>query len=333
MATTTIKVAISGFGVLQPATIELMRPMLDENILLCMGDALRDCHDFDILINGNPTYEDLAASSRLRHVIMPWAGVSPALKTLMAQFPQVTLHNSHHNAVTTAEMAIALLMAAARQISSVDQKMHRLDWSPRDHSDSINYVLWGQTALILGFGAIGQHVGKVCQALGMNIIGIRRNPDTKTENGVEAEVYGPEDLHQVLPRVNVLIITMPHTDETAGMICAEEFALMPDDSLLVNVGRGAVVDQHALYNALTNGKLRAAGIDVWYHYPAQGQTICQPADAPLHELENLIMSPHRGGAGGTGEAENFRAREMAKMLNAAARGEIMPNAVDLSLGY
>jgi phosphoglycerate dehydrogenase-like enzyme len=264
---------------------------------------------------------------------MPWAGVSPRLRELLKEFPQIKLHNSHHNAVTTGEMAIALLMAAARQISTVDQKMHQLDWSPRQNSDQINYVLWGQTALILGFGAIGQHVAKVCQALGMDVIGIRRDPNKPIAPGLNAEVYTPADLSLVLPRTNVLIITMPHTDETMGMIGKAEFDLMPDDSLLVNVGRGAVVDQFALYEALTNGKLRAAGIDVWYNYPRHGENTCQPADAPLHQLDNLIMSPHRGGAGGTGQAEQLRAREMAKLLNAAARGEVMPNQVDLELGY
>lgn len=328
-----LKVCLGSKTSLDANTVEMMKPMLDANIEIISGDAVSSCDDFQVLINGEPQREDLAASPVLRHVIMPWAGVSPRLRELIKEFPAITLHNSHHNAVTTGEMAIALLMAAARQISSVDQKMHRMDWSPRQNSDQINYVLWGQTALILGFGAIGQHVAKVCQALGMNIIGIRRDAAKPIEPGLHAEVYTPDDLHTVLPRTNVLIVTMPHTDETSGMIGRDEFNLMPDDSLLVNVGRGVVVDQFALYEALTNGKLRAAGIDVWYNYPRHGENNCQPADAPLHQLENLIMSPHRGGAGGTGQAEHLRAREMAKMLNAAARGEEMPNAVDLTLGY
>jgi phosphoglycerate dehydrogenase-like enzyme len=328
-----LKVCVSSQTSLEASTVSLLRPLLDANVTMIDGDAVQSCHDYHVLINGDPRREDLTASPALRHVIMPWAGVSPRLRELLKEFPSISLHNSHHNAVTTGEMAVALLMAAARQIPPVDRKMHQLDWSPREHSDQINYVLWGQTALILGFGAIGQHVGGVCQALGMEVVGIRRDATKPIEPGLKAEVYTPDKLNQVLPRTNVLIITMPHTDETMGMIGREQFALMPDDSLLVNVGRGAVVDQFALYEALTNGKLRAAGIDVWYHYPAHGVQSCQPADAPLHELENVVMSPHRGGAGGTGQAEHLRAREMAKMLNAAARGEAMPNRVNLDLGY
>ncbi len=137
----------------------------------------------------------------------------------------------------------------------------------------------------------------------------------------------------LLPKTDVLIITIPLTTESEGMIGKAEFDLMPNDSLLINVGRGAVIDQQALYEALTNGKLHAAGIDVWWNYPTRGENIQQPADVPLHELTNLVMSPHRGGAGGTGQAETLRAVEMARLLNAAARGEEMPNKVDLTLGY
>ena len=324
-----LKVLIGQHASLNPTTINLMKPLLDDNVEL----LFEKCNDFDVLICGAPSREDLELSPHLRDVIMPWAGISPQLIKLIKEFPLINLHNSHHNAVTTGEMAIALMMSAARLIPSIDAKMHQCDWSPRNNSDQINYVLYGRTALILGFGAIGQHVGLTCQALGMNVLGIRRNPDKPILSNLNAKVYGPELLDELLPKTNVLIITIPGTDETRGMIGSEQLALMPDNSLLVNVGRGEVVDQHALYQALQNGKLHAAGIDVWYNYPEKDNDIKQPADVPIHELTNVVMSPHRGGAGGTGEAENLRAREMARLLNCTARGEPMPNLVDISLGY
>jgi len=324
-----LKVLIGQYASLSQTTINLMKPLLDENVELLFEKS----NDFDVLICGSPSREDLEFSSKLHDVIMPWAGISPQLRDLIGDFPQIHLHNSHHNAVTTGEMAIALMMAAARSIPSTDAKMHQCDWSPRNNNDQINYVLYGRTALILGFGAIGQHVALTCQALGMNVLGIRRSPKKPILSNLNAKVYGPEALDELLPKTNVLIITIPGTDETRGMIGSEQFALMPDNGLLINVGRGEVVDQHALYKALQNGKLHAAGIDVWYNYPEKNNNIQQPADVPIHELTNVVMSPHRGGAGGTGEAENLRAREMARLLNTAARGEPMPNLVDISLGY
>jgi phosphoglycerate dehydrogenase-like enzyme len=310
-----------------------MRPRLDDNIQISIDPVEDGKVDFDVMIDGSPKPEELEAYTQLKHIIMPWAGVSPNLREKLTDYPQISLHNSHHNAVTTGEMAIALMMSAARSIPPVDRLMHDCDWSPRGNSNDINYVLYGRTALILGFGAIGQHVGLTCQALGMDVLGIRRDPEKPIAEGLNAKVYPPSSLHDLLPKTDVLIITIPLTTESEGMIGKTEFNLMPEKSLLINVGRGPVIDQEALYEALTNGKLHAAGIDVWWNYPAHGENIQQPADVPLHELPNLVMSPHRGGAGGTGQAETLRANEMAKLLNAAARGEAMPNKVDLSLGY
>lgn len=318
---------------LSKETLELMRPRLDDNIEITIDPVEDNKTDFDVMIDGSPKSEELEKYTQLKHIIMPWAGVSPNLREKLANYPHISLHNSHHNAVTTGEMAIALMMAAARSIPPVDTLMHNCDWTPRGNSNDINYVLYGRTALILGFGSIGQHVGLTCQALGMEVLGIRRDPNKPVTAGLKAKVYPPTALHELLPKTDVLIITIPLTDESEGMIGKTEFDLMPDNSMLINVGRGPVIDQHALYEALTNGKLHAAGIDVWWNYPDHGQTIQQPADIALHELPNLVMSPHRGGAGGTGQAETLRAMEMAKLLNAAARGEEMPNKVDMSLGY
>jgi phosphoglycerate dehydrogenase-like enzyme len=94
-----------------------------------------------------------------------------------------------------------------------------------------------------------------------------------------------------------------------------------------------VVDDGALYEALTNGKLRAAGIDVWYNYPTDeaSRTNTQPADAPLHTLDNVVLSPHRGGM--TEDTHVLRLDALAQMLNEAAAGRPLPNQIDLERGY
>ena len=112
-------------------------------------------------------------------------------------------------------------------------------------------------------------------------------------------------------------------------------ALMPERAILVNVGRGPVVNEPALYHALRDGTLHAAGLDVWYNYPNDepGRTSTNPSEYPFCELDNVVMSPHRAGAPNTSETESLRVRALAELLNAAARREPIPNRVDLDLGY
>jgi phosphoglycerate dehydrogenase-like enzyme len=127
--------------------------------------------------------------------------------------------------------------------------------------------------------------------------------------------------------------TLPLTDQTRGLIGEKEISLLPDHAILVNIGRGPVVDQGALYHALKDGKLHSAGIDVWYNYPPDedARANTPPADYPFHELDNIVMSPHRGG--GAAEVEVLRMTHLAELLNAVARGGPVPNKVDLEAGY
>jgi len=147
------------------------------------------------------------------------------------------------------------------------------------------------------------------------------------------EIHPPGALGRLLPRANVLFICLPHTPETDALIGREELALLPPGAVLVNVGRGAVVDEAALYHALRDRTLYAAGLDVWYHYPADeaARSHTPPSSYPFHELENVVMSPHR--AGGFDDRDMERMAHLARVLNAAARGDVVPNRVDVGAGY
>jgi phosphoglycerate dehydrogenase-like enzyme len=149
----------------------------------------------------------------------------------------------------------------------------------------------------------------------------------------EIEVYPDEQLHNLLPRAEVLLIALPLTQETKNLIDKNEINLMPKGSILINVGRGPIVNQYALYDALVEGHLRAAGSDVWYNYPKskEERVNTPPANLPFGKLENFVLSPHRGGM--VEEVEQQRAEALAKLLNSANRGEEIPNKVDLSSGY
>ena len=301
---------------------------LDPSVTIYHGPELPDPADYHILISGRPTIEQLEASPNLRAVLIPWAGLPAETGKLMTDYPHIAVHNLHHNAVTTAETALTLMMAAAKFTVPIDKKLRANDWSPR-YQPNPALILAGKTALILGYGHIGQHIGRVCAAMGMRVLGIRAHP---VEDPV-AEVHPPEMLHTLLPKSNLLLITLPLTEETRGIIGKEEIRMLPQGAIVVNVGRGPVLDQHALYRALKDGHLHSAGLDVWYNYPPDEESRINtpPADVPFHELDNIVMSPHRGG--GASEVNIRRIQFLAHFLNTAASGEPLPNQIDLERGY
>ncbi|MBP6015854.1 MAG: hypothetical protein KA586_03980 [Candidatus Promineofilum sp.] len=286
----------------------------------------------DILISGRPTREQLLAAPNRRALIIPWAGLPNETRDLMRDFPGVTVHNLHHNAAPVAELTLMLLLAAAKFALRYDNALRRNDWRIRYEHPAPTVLLDGKTALILGFGAIGRRVALACRALGMTTLATRRRLDAP-QMDEDTMVYPASALRDLLSQADALIISLPHTPETDGLLGADELALLPSHSVLVNIGRGRIVDERALYEALRDGRLRAAGLDVWYSYPPDeaARRDWPPSAYPFNELDNVIMSPHRGGA--ADETARLRMTALAGMLNDAFLGRAMGNLVDLEAGY
>ena len=305
---------------------------LDDGVLLHTGEDTPD--DYHVLITGRPTKAQLDASGTLHTLLIPFAGLPAETRALMRGYPDVAVYNLHHNAIVTGEMALALLFACARLLVPADRKLRQHDWTSR-YEPSPQVVLNQKTVLILGYGSIARSISPALKALGMNVLGIRRSA-AETDRGI----YSLESLHELLPQAQVLLVTLPATDETAGLIGKDEFDLLPDGAIVVNVGRASVIDQYAFHDALKSSKLHAGASDVWYHYPdakrANSKTNTPPADAPFHELDNMIMSPHRAGAFGNTDVEQARYASIAKLINMLERGasdDDLPNRVDLERGY
>lgn len=312
---------------------DMLAAQLDAGIVVAYGEEVDTSADYHILVTGRPREEQLTNSPHLRALIVPWAGLPEQTRTLMCRFPQISVHNLHHNAAPVAEYALALLLTAAKEIVPPDRALRHNDWTPR-YRPNRAILLGGKTALVLGYGHIGRRVATLCRGLGMHVLATRRSADAESDDGT-AHVHPADALPTLLPRADAVMICLPHTDESDGLLGADELAMLPAGAILVNIGRGAVVNEAALFAALKSGALHAAGLDVWYTYPPDGEsrTDTAPSAYPFHELDNVVLSPHRAGSLWQGEMDKLRMEHLAHLLNAAAANRPMPNRVDLERGY
>ena len=304
---------------------------LDTAVELTTGDEDPLPTNTKILITGRPKTEHLEACPALQALIVPWSGLPEETREFMLNYPDIAVHNLHHNAAPVAELAFTLLLAAAKFIVPLDRSLRANDWTPR-YRPNPSVLLKDKTALILGYGAIGRRLARLCRAMDMRVLAVKRRPGSGFGEPVD-EVHSLDALPALLPRTHVLLICLPDAPETKGVIGSRELDALPAGALLVNVGRGPVVDEEALYHALRDGHLSGAGLDVWYNYPAgeSERSNTPPSAYPFQGLDNVVLSPHRGGA--TKETNFLRMEALALLLNASARGEPIPNQVDVAAGY
>jgi phosphoglycerate dehydrogenase-like enzyme len=143
------------------------------------------------------------------------------------------------------------------------------------------------------------------------------------------------ELHSLLPRCDFLILSLPLTPHTKGILAEKELALLQPHAFVVNIGRGELIDQHALYTALKENRIAGAALDVWYHYPTdiESRSHTAPADEPFGELETVIMSPHKAGGLAVDEVEQERMQALAHLLNDLVQGDVLPKGIDIQAGY
>ncbi|MCA8910289.1 MAG: hydroxyacid dehydrogenase [Planctomycetes bacterium] len=306
----------------------VLEETLDDGIELSFGAQPPGLNNYSILVAGRPEPELLEAGIELNTLVIPFAGLPKSTAELLADYPDIAVHNLHHNAPATAELALALLLAATKSVVPIDARFRKGDWSDRGQMDRARQ-LDGGVALVLGYGAIGKRVAKALSAMGMEVLAVARRKRADSFH----EPHTPDSLPDLLPRADVLVICLPETGETRGLLGAEQLALLPAHAVLVNVARGAIIEEQALFDALKSKRIFAAGLDVWWKYPGSrdewGNT--PPSALPFHELDNVVLSPHRGGH--VSDTEQLRMRALGELLNAAVRGDEIPNRVDMKAGY
>jgi len=263
----------------------------------------------------------LARAPHLRWYQQWDAGVDWLLKhPEVAQRDFLLTNSSGIHAIPLTEHILALMLALVRRLPQALRAQSRHEWYTVPFGNTAE--LYGQTIVLVGMGPIGQRTAQVAAALGMRVLGVRSHPD-RPAPGVE-KMVGPDALSEVLPEADLLVLAAPLTSRTLGMIGRRELASIKCGAYLINVGRGGTVDEAALIEALRQGRLAGAALDVFEKEPL-------PPDSPLWDMENVLITAHYAG-----DSPHYHERAMAIFLDNLRRytaGDSLRNVVDKQRGY
>lgn len=259
----------------------------------------------------------LARADRLRWVHSTGAGVERLLVPPILDGDIILTDSSgiHRGMV---EHVFGVMLAFARRLSVAMRLQLQHRW---DHDAALGEELRGKTLGILGLGAIGSDIARAAPAFEMRVIGTKRRPGPVP--GVE-QVLPPERLHDALRESDYVVVALPLTAATRGLLGEAEFAAMKPSAVFINIGRGAIVDETALLAALRAGRIAGAALDVFVHEPL-------PSDSPFYDLPNVIITPHV--AGSTPVYFDRVTALVEENLRRFLDGRPLQNVVDKEMGY
>jgi phosphoglycerate dehydrogenase-like enzyme len=223
------------------------------------------------------------------------------------------------HAVPLAEFALFGLLALNKQVMRLVRASERREWLPRWPTRTLN----GSRIAVVGLGGVGREVARLASAFGAEVVGCRRTGTSPRPPGV-TQLVQLEEMDRVLPSLDAVIISLPGSPATNGWLNGPRIALLPPHAVVVNVGRGSVVDSSALAAALDRGALRGAALDVTDTEPL-------PADSRLWSRDDVILSPHTA-ALTTTEDERILTL-FCDNLQRLLTGQPLTNVVDPSAGY
>lgn len=230
-------------------------------------------------------YAALHASRRLKWVHVHSAGLDrPIFGELQAKGVDVT-PSSGANAEIVAHSALAGVLSLARRLPQFHRAQARHEWEPLIEGE-LPRDLNGQTAVVVGWGPIGRHLGRLLGALGLNIVVVRNGGDQAVPEAKATVAY--DQIKRVLPQADWVVLACPLSDKTRQLINAQALSLMQPTSYLVNVARGEVVAEQALISALQAGQIGGAFLDVFEKEP-------MGKDSPLWDMDQVIVTPHSAG--------------------------------------
>ena len=275
----------------------------------------------DVVISNSLTADE-ARRLRCRLLHLPGAGweqiACPSLPS------GTTVCNVHGHEVPIAEFTLHAILEHSLQLWQYPARLDAAAWATAYANRAQHDEAHGKTLAIVGFGHIGQEIARRARACGMHVIAVSRSGNPGPAD-LAHESVAASALDDVLPRVQALVICCPLDDSTRGLIGARQLALLPAQSLLVNVARAEVVDERALYEALRDKRLGRAVLDVWYQYPKKGQAPVGPSRWPLHELPNVRATPHISAI--TPALLDRRYRFMARNIERLQQGQPLLNVI------
>jgi phosphoglycerate dehydrogenase-like enzyme len=314
--------AIASAGVFSARLEEPVRARLDMPCEVVVADEagiVSKLADIDILITLAFSREMGTAAKRLKLVQVPGAGLGRIDRSALP--PGARLANVHGHEAGIAEYVLGAMLALTRELGRLDAALRCGRWESQWAVGVAPLPVWpelaGKTLGILGYGRIGQALARRARAFDMEVVAIRRDTAQPDPHGV-ALVRGLDALDDVLARSDYLALTLPLMSETRGLLGESQLRSMKPTAIVVNVSRAQIVDEVALYRALAERRIAGAALDVWYRYPTEaGRTL--PADQPVHELPNVLMTPHV--SGWTDGMLAARATLIAENIRRTARGE------------
>jgi phosphoglycerate dehydrogenase-like enzyme len=277
-------------------------------------DALLDCW-------AGPTriVAALGKAPGLRWIHARSAGLDRVLVPEVVAHPAVVTNGRGAFSPALAEFVLAALLFFAKDLRRLVAQQAAGAWEAFDSER-----LEGRTVGIVGYGDIGRAVASRLRPLGTRILALRRRPELAAEDPLVDATLPPERLLELMARADDVVVALPQTPQTRGFVGREAIAAMRRTAVLVNVGRGPVVDEKALVEALEQGRIRGAALDVFETEPL-------PPGSPLWRLSNVLLSPHCADhvPGWVDEAMRVFLRQLERFR----RGEPLQDVVDKGLGY
>jgi phosphoglycerate dehydrogenase-like enzyme len=324
-----MKVAFAGrlpAALVEPVLVRLTVPcdvIVDDEVSI-----VEQLGDRDMLVSMSFSRDMAQSAKRLCLLQVPGAGLDRI--DLSALRPGIRLANVYGHEVAIAEYVIGAMISLTRSFCRLDRKLRQGEWESRwavgRPAIPLQTELKGKTLAILGLGHIGQEIARRANAFEMRIVALRRDTRAMKPAGV-SEVSGLDQLDSILSEADFVAITLPLSDETRNLIDTSRLQKMKPTAHLVNVARGEIVDEGALYRALADKQIAGAAVDVWYRYPTNADPTL-PSTEPFHELDNVLMTPHMSAA--TEGMLEERAKLIAENIERTARGEAPLNEISPS---
>jgi phosphoglycerate dehydrogenase-like enzyme len=262
----------------------------------------------------------LAMCPRLEWVHVRAAGLDNLLFPQLVESPAVLTNSSGVFSESLGEFALAAVLYFAKDLRRMVRNQAARVWEPFDVTE-----IAGQTLGIVGYGDIGRAVAARAKAVGMNVVAVKRGgPQPGIADPLAQRIYAPPDLLAMIAECDYVVVAAPLTNETRHMIGAAEFAAMKADAVIINLGRGPVIDETAMVAALREGRIKGAALDVFDQEPL-------PAAHPLWSLENVLLSPHT--ADHTADWLDQAMRLFLDQFERFRLGQPLRNVVDKRRGY